>query len=85
MNTWKQSLLTNWHLMRLVRLGLGLMMLVMGIQSKEWAIGLFSVFFLYQVVTDTGCCGTGGCNMPQDREIIGKLQEANSVVNEDIK
>ncbi len=64
MNTWKQRLLTNWHLMRMVRLGLGLMMLVMGIQSKEWAIGLFSVFFLYQAITDTGCCGSSGCNTP---------------------
>jgi len=61
MSTWKQRLLTNWHLMRIVRLGLGMMMLVMGWQSRDWAIGLFSIFFLYQAATDTGCCGSRGC------------------------
>jgi hypothetical protein len=61
MNTLKDRLLTNWHIMRIIRLGMGIMMLVMGIQSKDWLLGLFSTFFLYQAVTDTGCCGSQGC------------------------
>jgi len=64
MNTLKQRLLTNWHLMRIFRAAIGMMMLVMGIQNKDWAIGLFSIFFLYQAVTDTGCCSTQGCYSP---------------------
>ena len=64
MNTLKQRLLTNWHLMRIVRLGIGIMFLVMGFQGKDWAMGLASIFFLYQAVTDTGCCGTQGCYNP---------------------
>lgn len=61
MNNWKEKLMTNWHLMRMVRLGIGVMMLVVGIQNKDWPVGLFSLFFLYQAVADTGCCGTQGC------------------------
>lgn len=61
MNGLKQKLLTNWHFMRLLRLGIGMAMLVMGIQSADWLMGLFSTFFLYQAVTDTGCCGAQGC------------------------
>lgn len=64
MSTLKERLFTNWHLMRIMRLGLGVMMIVMGIQNKDWAVGLFSVFFLYQAVTDTGCCGSGACYTP---------------------
>ena len=61
MSTLKQRLFTNWHLMRIMRLGIGAMLLVMGVQNKDWAMGLFSIFFLYQAVTDTGCCGSQGC------------------------
>ena len=71
--------------MRVMRLGLGIMMLVMGIQSKEWAIGLFSVFFLYQAITDTGCCGSTGCNTPVDRKGTVKYQDSAPIEYEEIK
>ncbi len=61
MSTFKQRLLTNWHMLRIIRAGIGLAMLIMGIQSKDWMLGLFSSFFLYQAITDTGCCGSQGC------------------------
>lgn len=85
MNTWKQRLLTNWHLMRVMRLGLGIMMLVMGVQSKDWAIGLFSVFFLYQAVTGTGCCGAGGCDTPVQNKGKAPLQDVTTIEYEEIK
>ena len=68
MNHLKQKLFTNWHLVRIMRLGIGIMFLVMGFQGRDWAIGLFSIFFLYQAVTDTGCCGSQGCYNPPVRK-----------------
>lgn len=56
--------MTNWHLMRIIRLGLGIWMLVMAIQSKDIAIGLFSAFFLYTAIAGVGCCGPNGCYVP---------------------
>ena len=85
MSAWKQRLTTNWHLMRLVRLGLGIMMVVMGIQGHDWAIGLFSVFFLYQAVTDTGCCGSGGCNTPVGRKEMARYDDTTPIEYEEIK
>ena len=82
MSTLKQRLLTNWHLTRIMRLGIGIMLLVMGIQNKDWAMGLFSVFFLYQAVTDTGCCSSQGCSTPARREAKGTV---NNVPDEDIE
>jgi hypothetical protein len=64
MSTLKQRVLTNWHLMRIIRLGLGIWMLVMAIQSKDIAIGLFSAFFLYTAIAGVGCCGPNGCYVP---------------------
>jgi len=85
MNTWKQKLLTNWHLMRVMRLGLGIMMVIMGIQSKDWTIGLFSVFFFYQAITDTGCCGSSGCSTPVVRKEKSSYQDATPIEFEEIK
>jgi hypothetical protein len=83
MNSLKQKLLTNWHFMRLLRLGIGLAMLVMGIQSADWLMGVFSTFFLYQAVTDTGCCGTQGC--APARKPSAKTVVAETVTYEEIK
>jgi hypothetical protein len=87
MSTFKERLLTNWHLMRIVRLGIGTMMLVMGIQGKDWAMGLFSVFFLYQAVTDTGCCGSRGCSTPPRRGMASPDQAriTDTIEYEEIK
>lgn len=59
--TLRERVLTNWHLGRIVRLAIGVMLLVTGIQSKDWITGSFSLWFLYQAFTDTGCCGGSSC------------------------
>ena len=82
MNTLKQQLFTNWHLVRIMRLGIGIMMLVMGVQSKDWAIGLFSAFFLYQAITDTGCCGSQACYTPKNRGATGATRTADETTIE---
>lgn len=70
MSTLWQRITTNWHFVRIFRTGIGLMMAIMAIQNKDWAIGLFGIFFLYQGVTDTGCCGSGACYNPPTRSNI---------------
>lgn len=82
MSTLKHRLLTNWHLARIMRLGIGIMLLVMGIQNKDWAMGLFSVFFLYQALTDTGCCGSQACYTPPAVKNKGYL---NTGQDEDVE
>jgi hypothetical protein len=75
MNTIKQRLLTNWHVMRIVRLAIGVWMLVVAVQTRDWVVGLFSAFFLYQAVTDTGCCGSQGCYAPPVRKAKALTEE----------
>ena len=85
MNTLKQKLLTNWDVIRIFRLGIGIMLLVSGVLSKDWMMGLFSLFFLYQAVTNTGCCGTASCftNPPDKRN--DNSRQIEEVEYEEIK
>jgi hypothetical protein len=70
-----------------MRLGIGIMLLVYGIQGRDWAMGLFSVFFLYQAVTDTGCCSSSGCYAPgPQKKTISSDRVANETIDyEEIK
>ena len=82
MNTLKQRVFTNWHFMRILRLVLAIWMLVVAIQSKDLAIGLFSGFFLYTAIAGVGCCGPNGCYMPEGSN-PGK--EGNDIDYEEVK
>ncbi|MCD6012124.1 MAG: hypothetical protein K0Q79_1986 [Flavipsychrobacter sp.] len=84
MNTMKQRLFTNWHLMRILRLGIGIWLLIAGIIMKDWAAGFFSVFFLYQAVTDTGCCSASGCS-PMVNKTGKKVTDVPETEYEEIK
>lgn len=84
MDSIKQRLLTNWHLMRIMRLAIGVWLLVVGIQTHDWAVGLFSVFFLYQAFTDTGCCGTQGCYTSAAKPMV-KKEGTEDIEYEEVK
>lgn len=60
-----QTVLTGWHFMRWLRLGLGIFIGVQAIQFQDAFSGFIAVFFLFQAVTNTGCCGSSGCAVPQ--------------------
>jgi len=70
----KQTLLTNWNLIRWLRLALGLFIAYQAIQLHDSLSGIISIFFLFQAVTNTGCCGTSGCAVP-----ITSRKEANEL------
>ncbi|HEY4629236.1 MAG TPA: hypothetical protein VIH02_08150, partial [Flavobacterium sp.] len=59
-----QSLLNDWNLMRFVRLGLGVYIGIQALETQSILSGLLAAFLLYQVVTNTGCCGANGCAIP---------------------
>ncbi|MBS1779863.1 MAG: hypothetical protein JST70_11100 [Bacteroidetes bacterium] len=76
MSVWKQRLLTNWHVMRVIRLGISIWMVATFFIQKDMFAGLFGAFFMYQAITDTGCCGVGGCyTPPSTRKAGNKVEE----------
>lgn len=61
METIKQMIFTNWHFMRWLRLILGGFIAIQAIQNNDLVPGLIGAIFLYQAITNTGCCGANGC------------------------
>lgn len=64
MNALIQKLTADWHPMRIIKLVFGIWALVQAFQMHDYLIGLFGLFFLYQSITNTGCCGNQGCYKP---------------------
>ena len=68
----KQTLFTGWHLMRWLRLGLGVFISVQAIQNHDPLSGILAAFFLFQAATNTGCCGANGCAVPVSKDTSEK-------------
>ncbi|MBI5538468.1 MAG: hypothetical protein HY951_00280 [Bacteroidia bacterium] len=58
----KKLLLSNWHFMRILRLGTGIFFAINAIKTHDSISGIISVFLLFQALTNTGCCGVNGCS-----------------------
>lgn len=71
-----QTLLTGWDFMRLFRLGIGLFIGVQAIQTQDSVAGMFAAFFLFQAVTNTGCCGANACIVPNNKGDQYKIEDA---------
>lgn len=59
-----ELLSTGWHFARWLRLGFGLFLVAQAIALKDALSGMIGALFLYQAVTNTGCCGFGSCAAP---------------------
>ena len=56
-----ETFFKNWNLMRFLRLGLGIYIAVQAVVTLSLLSGVVAVFFLFQAITNTGCCGTNSC------------------------
>jgi hypothetical protein len=73
-----QTLLSDWNLMRFIRLGLGVYIGIQAFETQSILSGLLAAFLLYQVVTNTGCCAANSCAIPTKKKITGsKFQNPN--------
>ncbi|WP_299762660.1 hypothetical protein [uncultured Pontibacter sp.] len=66
--TLKYQLLTGWHLARRIRLALGTVLLIQAIAASDMLVGAFSILLFGQALTNTGCCGPSGCNVPLPKQ-----------------
>jgi hypothetical protein len=70
----KQTLFTQWNLIRWIRLAVGIFLAVQAVQIHDAIAGLLSFIFLFQAFTNTGCCGVSGCAVPRDGKNIGTTE-----------
>ncbi len=57
----QQTLFTDWHFMRWLRLGLGIFLAIQAFEMHDTFSGFIAAFFLFQAITNTGCCGSKSC------------------------
>lgn len=61
METFKYNLVNNWNAIRLIRLALSVIIIVQAVQIHDALFGFLGAFFMYQALSNTGCCGVNGC------------------------
>lgn len=83
MDTFKQTLFTGWHFTRFIGLGLGLFFGIQSLVYKEAFAGFLSAFFLFQVVTNTGCFGGRGCTVPNEN--VANKQDITNITYTEVK
>ena len=75
METIKQTLFTGWHFMRWLRLAFGILFIIQAINIHDSLMGIVGGFFLLTAVTNTGCCGAGGCAVPTRKDKEKNIEE----------
>ena len=50
--------------MRVLRLALGIIIIVQGVQAKEWLFVALGGLFSLMPLLNIGCCGASGCTTP---------------------
>ncbi|MDD5151071.1 MAG: hypothetical protein PHC28_11460 [Flavobacterium sp.] len=71
----KETLLTDWNFMRILRLGLGIYIAFQAFETHSIFSGVVAVFFLFQAITNTGCCGSNGCAVPTKKSNSDSIEE----------
>ena len=64
----KQTILSNWTLMRFLRLAMGIAILVQGIIVKDMMFAFAGIIFTAMPVFNVGCCGSAGCAAPPAKD-----------------
>jgi len=71
----KHMLFTGWHFMRWFRLIAGIIIGYQAIQFHDPIPGLIAAFFIYQAITNKGCCGTNNCVVPYTKVKEENIEE----------
>jgi uncharacterized membrane protein len=60
---WKNRIFREWSISRMMRLGFGIGLIVVGIIWKGQLMTFLGVIFLLQGILNLSCCGAGGCSL----------------------
>ena len=68
LNNLKKRLTQDWNLMRIIRAGLAVLVLVEAWKSAQIIFAVLGSVLLGQVLMNVGCCGSGGCEISHDQK-----------------
>lgn len=67
-----QNILSNWSFMKILKLGLGTLVLIQAIHNHDTAMAMFGGIFMLQALLNIGCCGPNGCAVPVNKKALNK-------------
>lgn len=76
-----QTILRNWNFIRLIRLVFGVALLLQSFYEKSAFAGFLGGLFVFQSLTNTGCCGSGSCSIP----VTKKNDDVDDIEYQEIK
>ncbi len=74
----KETFFNNWNFMRWLRLALGIYISIQAVETLSLFLGVVAAFFLFQSITNIGCCGANGCAVPIKKNSSDKSEELES-------
>jgi hypothetical protein len=75
----KERIVSNWSVIRLIRLLIGAGAAVQGILQKETILIAAGLFLLLGAVLNYGCCGSAGCPVSYSKKQTEKDTEYEDV------
>ncbi len=79
-----KTILAQWNAMRIIRLVLGIVIIVQGIYTNDYAIALLGGLFTLMPLLNIGCCGTNACNTNTQRK-INTDSKKEEIIFEEVK
>lgn len=60
----KDLIFNNWNVIRFLRLGIGIAIIVQAVVAADVLFGLAGLLFTGMAVFNASCCGSGACATP---------------------
>ena len=64
-----KSLLSNWTMMRFLRMAIAIVILIQALYQKDFALSVLALLLMMTAIANVGCCGAGSCkvDMPETK------------------
>jgi hypothetical protein len=62
-----QRIFNQWNFMRAARLVMGIAILVQAYLSHDWMLAFAGILFTAMPLFNIGCCASGGCSLPLNK------------------
>lgn len=70
----KQTLLSNWNFIRVLRLLMGIAIIVQAVLARDIMFGIAGALFTVLAIFNMGCCGSGACYTPVKKDAANKKE-----------
>ena len=67
-------MLKGWNIMRILRLGIGIIVVVQGFLAHDWVMVILGALFSLMPLFNVGCCA-GSCSVPAEKNKQGKVED----------